>query len=100
MGAYTISQGGGPTGNVTAVSSGVLVAASDILRKYMLIRNESDTVKVWLSIGSVSTPEAHKGIYLKPGESYEITGDNNTPAAIYAVTESGLTALLSYQIGR
>lgn len=68
-------------------------------RTYIVLRNLSDTINVWLAVNIDA--ESGKGILLKPGDSWELHADNMTAAAINAISHNlASTAEVTVFIGK
>ena len=95
--AIPYTHNGGPVGNANITEASTVVQAYDNTRAYFFIRNQSIVNTVWIALGV--TAEVDKGLEILPLEFLEMTWDNLTPAAINAICDTGLTAVVSYQVG-
>lgn len=94
---YDILFNGSRIGSSDITDTSSTIDAEDIRRKYMFIRNMSETNTVWLSVRVDA--EENKGIPLLPLEYIELGKTALTNGAINAVCASGETATVSWLKG-
>jgi hypothetical protein len=99
--------GGGPAGSVTVDDTGQSqVQPEDKLRGSLEIQNNDGldggpSARCHLLINTTEDPAVFgEGIYLNPGGTYFMGTANLSTAQIKAVTDSGETTKLFFQVGR